>query len=104
MTTMIEEQETTITIHRDEDEARIYTCDETFKTKMAKTPHKPYKSEGDGDFYKIPKGLITIRSKASRLTLTKEQRKAIHERLSRGREDKMAAKKVDSDGPAPKQA
>ena len=89
---MIEEQETTITIRRDEDEARIYTCDETFKTKMAKTPHKPYKTEGDGLFYKIPKGLITIRSRVSHSTLSKEQRKAVHERLSKAREAKNAPK------------
>jgi hypothetical protein len=87
MTTMLEEQETTITIERTQEMARIYTCDDTFKTKMREAGHTPYKTEGDGEFFKIDKVLVSIRSKRTKMNLTNEQREILR---ARGKEMRAA--------------
>lgn len=61
MTTSANEQETTIVFERTESQARIYSCDETFKTKMRRRGFKPCRIEADGFFWEVPKNLVSVR-------------------------------------------
>ena len=90
MTTATEEQETTIVIMRNDPEAKIYTCDDTFKTRIRRAGHVPYKTEGDGEFYKITKRLVSIRSKlGTGRVQTPAQIIAFKERMQRIRQDRV---------------
>lgn len=89
--TALNEQETTVTMMRDEDYATVYTSDTLMMHKFEKFPQrkidKTYSVDGKivGVSYKIPKKLISFRSKLISRTMSEEQRQAAAERLRKAR-------------------
>ena len=86
--TALNEQETTVTMMRDEYYATVYTSDTLMMHKFEKFPQwKTYSVDGKivGVSYKIPKKLISFRSKLISRTMSEEQRQAAAERLRKAR-------------------
>ena len=89
-----DEQETIVTMMRDEDYATIYTSDTLMMRKLKKYEHwgvdKTYTSDGEivGVTYKVPKKMITFRSRVVTREMTEEQRQAAAERLRKARENR----------------
>lgn len=88
----IHEQETVIQFNRDETNATIYTSDRTVMTRLNKFPDTYQKSKEDLDettgevlavTYRVPKKLISFRSKFVTSRQTEEQKQAAGERLKR---------------------
>ncbi len=89
------EQETVIGFDRYDDMAEIYTSDTTMMHKFDKyvksSPDweltNTYYLDGEivGKIYKIPRKLVSFRSKTTKRTMTEEQRKAAAERLKKAR-------------------
>ena len=89
-----EEKETVIVYDMENSEAIVYTYDPKIKRKLSEISKKApdqvqciSKDSKYGDVeYSIPKTLISIRTPRAKKELTKEERKAIGERLAATRE------------------
>ena len=89
----LQEQETSISIMRDEDRAIVYTSDSTVITKLDKKIGDDWKLEDvhrmDGKViaktYSCPKKFISFRAKSTKRDLTDEQRKELSDRLRAAR-------------------
>ena len=92
-----DEQETTINYGRNDEEAEVYTSDNTVLTKIKnifssddcewklKNVVKDKKGNVVSVFFSVPKKLISLRAKTVKSSLTDEQRKAAAERLKNAR-------------------
>lgn len=92
-----DEQETTINYGRNDEEAEVYTSDNTVLTKIKnmfssddcewklKNVAKDRKGNVVGVFFSVPKKLISLRAKTVKSSLTDEQRRAAAERLKNAR-------------------
>ena len=92
-----DEQETTINYGRNDEEAEVYTSDNTVLTKIKnifssddcewklKNVVKDKKGNVVSVFFSVPKKLISLRAKTVKSSLTDEQRRAAAERLKNAR-------------------
>ena len=92
-----DEQETTINYGRNDEEAEVYTSDNTVLTKIKnifssddcewKLKNVVKDKEGNvvSVFFSVPKKLISLRAKTVKSSLTDEQRRAAAERLKNAR-------------------
>ena len=92
-----DEQETTINYGRNDEEAEVYTSDNTVLTKIKnifssddcewklKNVVKDKKGNVVSVFFSVPKKLISLRAKTVKSNLTDEQRRAAAERLKNAR-------------------
>ena len=92
-----DEQETTINYGRNDEEAEVYTSDNTVLTKIKnifssddcewklKNVVKDRKGNVVSVFFSVPKKLISLRAKTVKSSLTDEQRRAAAERLKNAR-------------------
>ena len=92
-----DEQETTINYGRNDEEAEVYTSDNTVLTKIKnmfssddcewklKNVVKDRKGNVVSVFFSVPKKLISLRAKTVKSNLTDEQRRAAAERLKNAR-------------------
>ena len=92
-----DEQETTINYGRNNEEAEVYTSDNTVLTKIKnifssddcewklKNVVKDKKGNVVSVFFSVPKKLISLRAKTVKSSLTDEQRRAAAERLKNAR-------------------
>ena len=92
-----DEQETTINYGRNDEEAEVYTSDNTVLTKIKnifssddcewklKNVVKDKKGNVVSVFVSVPKKLISLRAKTVKSSLTDEQRRAAAERLKNAR-------------------
>lgn len=92
-----DEQETTINYGRNDEEAEVYTSDNTVLTKIKnmfssddcewklKNVVKDKKGNVVSVFFPVPKKLISLRAKTVKSSLTDEQRRAAAERLKNAR-------------------
>ena len=92
-----DEQETTINYGRNDEEAEVYTSDNTVLTKIKnifssddcewklKNVVKDKKGDVVSVFFSVPKKLISLRAKTVKSSLTDEQRRAAAERLKNAR-------------------
>ena len=92
-----DEQETTINYGRNDEEAEVYTSDNTVLTKIKnmfssddcewklKNVVKDQKGNVVSVFFSVPKKLISLRAKTVKSSLTDEQKQAAAERLKNAR-------------------
>ena len=92
-----DEQETTINYGRNDEEAEVYTSDNTVLTKIKnifssddcewklKNVVKDKKGNVVSVFFSVPKKLISLRAKTVKSSLTDEQKQAAAERLKNAR-------------------
>ena len=92
-----DEQETTINYGRNDEEAEVYTSDNTVLTKIKnifssddcewklKNVVKDKKGNVVSVFFSVPKKLISLRAKTVKSNLTDEQRRVAAERLKNAR-------------------
>ena len=92
-----DEQETTINYGRNDEEAEVYTSDNTVLTKIKNifssddcewkltNVVKDKKGNVVSVFFSVPKKLISLRAKTVKSSLTDEQRRAAAERLKNAR-------------------
>lgn len=92
-----DEQETTINYGRNDEEAEVYTSDNTVLTKIKnmfssddcewklKNVVKDRKGNVVSVFFSVPKKLISLRTKTVKSSLTDEQKQAAAERLKNAR-------------------
>lgn len=84
-----DEQETVIQFDRNGTVCHVYTTDSTMMTKLDKKYKRIKQDYANGKpvaaYYEFDKKLLSFRSKIPKRTLTDEQKKAVSERLKKGR-------------------
>ena len=84
-----DEQETVIQFDRNGTDCHVYTTDSTMMTKLDKKYKRIKQDYANGKpvaaYYEFDKKLLSFRSKIPKRTLTDEQKKAVSERLKKGR-------------------
>lgn len=85
----MDEQETVIQFDRNGTVCHVYTTDSTMMTKLDKIHKRVRQDYVNGKpiaaYYEFDKKLLSFRSKIPKRTLTDEQKKAVSERLRKGR-------------------
>jgi hypothetical protein len=94
------ERETIITLNDEDDYAEVYTAQRPWITKLRKNPSAELVDEGtfEGSAYatfRVPKSLLTIRSKTVKRELTDEQRQELQEWARHMRSQRVTPTSLD---------